>query len=71
MKKNMGTSDRIIRTLSAVVIVILYLTGVIGGTLALILGILAGVFLLTSLAGICPLYFPLKISTRGEKSNQR
>ena len=54
MKKNMGTADRVIRTLIAIVIAILYFTGVFGGTLALILGIIAVIFLLTSLVSWCP-----------------
>ncbi|MGD2154114.1 MAG: DUF2892 domain-containing protein [Gemmatimonadales bacterium] len=64
MTKNMGTLDRGIRTLIAVVIAILYFTNVIGGTLALVLGIVAVVFLVTSFVGWCPAYMPLKLSTR-------
>jgi K+-transporting ATPase A subunit len=60
----MGTTDRIVRTILAVLVGILYFTGQIGGTLALILGILAIVFLATSLVGVCPLYMPFRISTR-------
>jgi len=64
MMKNMGTPDRVIRTLVAVVIAILYFTNVIGGILALVLGIVAVVFLVTSIVGWCPAYIPFKISTR-------
>jgi hypothetical protein len=63
MKKNMGLTDRVIRTVLAAVIIVLYFTNQITGTAAIILGILAVVFLLTSLIGICPLYVPFKIST--------
>jgi len=63
MKKNMGTIDRIIRILLAVMVVILYITGNITGVAAIILGILAIVFIITSLIGFCPLYAVLKIST--------
>ncbi len=63
MKKNMGTVDRIIRVLLAVVVLILYLTGNITGLAAAILGIIALVFVLTSIIGFCPLYVPFKIST--------
>jgi hypothetical protein len=63
MKKNMGTIDRIIRVVLAIVVVILYMTGSITGVAAIILGILALVFIITSLIGFCPLYVPLKIST--------
>ena len=63
MKKNMGTADRVLRTILAVVVAILYFAGQISGTAAVILGVLAVIFLLTSAAGFCPLYAPLGIST--------
>ena len=63
MKKNMGSADRLIRILLAVIIGILYFTGHISGTAAIILGIVAVAFLLTSIAGNCPMYSPLNIST--------
>jgi hypothetical protein len=64
MKSNMGSADRIIRLLAAVVIGYLYATDVISGTVAVILSIVAVAFVLTSLIGWCPLYVPFKISTR-------
>jgi fatty-acid desaturase len=45
MKKNMGTADKVIRILVAVVIGVLYFTNIISGTLAIILGVLAAVFI--------------------------
>lgn len=63
MKKNMGALDRSVRILIALVIGVLYFRGDIGGVLGIVLGIFAIVFLATSLAGHCPLYVPLKIST--------
>ena len=63
MKLNMGTVDRIIRALVAGVVAVLYFTNQITGTAAIILGVLAIVFLLTSLVGFCPLYLPLGLST--------
>ena len=63
MKKNMGTTDRMIRIIIAVLIAILYFTNVLTGTLGLILLVLAGVFVLTSLISFCPLYAPLGLST--------
>jgi hypothetical protein len=63
MKKNMGTIDRVIRISLAIVVIVLYLNGSITSVAAIILGILALVFILTSLIGFCPLYVPLKIST--------
>ncbi|MCB8926657.1 MAG: DUF2892 domain-containing protein [Ardenticatenaceae bacterium] len=64
MKQNMGSADRIIRVVLAVAVAVLYFTGLISGTVAIILGILAIVFLLTSVVGFCPLYLPLKLSTK-------
>jgi Na+(H+)/acetate symporter ActP len=64
MKKNMGNTDRIIRVLVAVVVAVLYFTNQISGTLAVILGLLAVVFVLTSVMSFCPLYLPFKLSTK-------
>ncbi len=64
MIKNMGNVDRMARLAIVVVIAVLYFTGTITGTLAIILGILAVVFLATSLIGWCPLYRVLGLSTR-------
>jgi len=63
MKKNVGTVDKIIRILIAVVIGILYFTGTITGTLAIILGILAILFVLTSLISFCGIYAIFGCST--------
>ena len=63
MKKNMGTADRVIRIIIAAIVGILYFTGTISGTLGLVLLILAGVFVLTSLISFCPLYAPFGIKT--------
>ncbi len=64
MKKNMGLIDRAVRALLAALVLVLYLTGQISGTAAIVLGLLAVVFLLTSLVGTCPLYLPFGLSTR-------
>ncbi|RFT16013.1 MAG: hypothetical protein OP8BY_2019 [Candidatus Saccharicenans subterraneus] len=71
MKKNMGAVDRTIRTLLAVILAILVLVGVVKGTLAYILVIVAIVFLATSLFGFCPLYVPLGITTLGRKKSDQ
>ena len=63
MTKNMGTVDRVSRLFLALVIAVLYFTGTIGGTLGLVLAIVAAVFLLTSFAGRCPAYIPFGLST--------
>ncbi len=64
MKKNIGLIDKAVRTFVAVSIGILYLTGQITGTAAIILGTVAVIFLLTGLVSFCPLYVPFKISTK-------
>jgi len=64
MKKNMGTIDRVIRLLVAVVLAVLFFMKVITGVLGIVLLILAAVFLVTSIVSFCPLYFPLGLSTR-------
>jgi hypothetical protein len=63
MKKNMGTIDKVIRVLVAVIVLVLYFTHVISGTLAVILLILSAVFVVTSLLGFCPLYLLFGLST--------
>jgi hypothetical protein len=67
MVKNMGLADRVIRVLLAIVVGVLYVTGTITGTWALILGIIAVVFVVTSAMAFCPGYLPFKISTLGRK----
>lgn len=64
MKSNMGTVDKVIRIIVAIIIGILYFTDQITGTAAIILLILAGIFILTSFISFCPLYAPFKISTK-------
>lgn len=59
----MGTVDRAIRTGAAIVIGVLYFTNLISGTLALILGIVAVAFLVTSFVSWCPAYVPIGLST--------
>ena len=63
MTKNMGTIDRVVRILVAIAVLVLYLTHVIAGPLAIVLGVIAAVFVLTSFVGVCPAYIPLKLST--------
>lgn len=69
MKANMGTLDRVARVVLAAVMAGLILSGVVQGVVAIILGVLAAVFVLTSLVGFCPLYAPFGISTCGRPSN--
>ena len=63
MKKNMGTADKAVRVIIAAVIAVLYFTGTLTGTLGIVLLVLAGVFLLTSLVSFCPIYAPFGLNT--------
>ena len=64
MKQNMGSADRILRVVLAVLVAVLYFTDSISGTVAIILGLFAVIFLATSTMGFCPLYVPFKLSTK-------
>ena len=63
----MGNTDRIIRITLAVVLVVLFVNHIISGILGIILLIVTGIFILTSLVGYCPIYKPLGINTRDKK----
>ena len=67
MKANVGIIDKAVRLLAGFVIAVLYFTHVITGTLAILLLVLAGVFVLTGLIRFCPLYLPFGINTWNKK----
>jgi hypothetical protein len=67
MKRNIGTLDRVIRVIVAILIAALYYAGKIDGTPAIVLGAVALVFALTSLIGMCPAYLTLGLSTCKEE----
>ena len=52
----MGSTDKIIRIILAIVFAVLYFTGTVTGTVGMILLIVGGVFLATSLINFCPMY---------------
>ena len=64
MKKNISTIDRVLRILVAAIVIVLYFTNVISGTVAIVLLAVAAIFLLTSFIGFCPIYFTFGIGTR-------
>ena len=64
MKVNMGTEDRAIRIVAAVVIIVLYARNVVSGTLGIVLLAVAALFLGTDLTGFCPGYLPFGLSTK-------
>lgn len=63
MKTNVGIIDRAVRILVALVIVGLYVANIISGALAIVLLVLAGVFLVTGFLRFCPLYLPFGLNT--------
>ncbi|MFD1166808.1 DUF2892 domain-containing protein [Sphingobacterium daejeonense] len=70
MKTNMGPQDKTIRIIIALIIAVLFFTKVITGTLAIVLLVVAGIFILTSLIGYCPIYSIFGISTCKKKAAQ-
>lgn len=67
MKQNMGGTDRILRVTIAVLLSVLYLSGVVEGALGTVLLVIAAIIWLTSLVAFCPLYLPFGLSTLGKK----
>jgi hypothetical protein len=63
MKTNLGSADKIIRLILSGIIAFLYFTGIVGGTVGIVLMIVAGVLTLTTVINFCPLYFLFGIST--------
>lgn len=63
MPKNMGSLDKTLRVIVAIVLALLVFMGQITGTWAIVAGVVAAVFILTSLVGICPAYLPFGIKT--------
>jgi hypothetical protein len=70
MTNNMGSLDKVIRFVIAALVVVLYFTNVINGTLGVVLLVLAAVFVLTSFISFCPLYLPFGINTNSKKQNE-
>jgi hypothetical protein len=69
MKKNIGRTDGTLRLITAAVFAVLLIAGVVKGTGAIVLAVLAAVFVLTTFAGFCPIYMPLGISTKKSKKH--
>ncbi|HCS22195.1 MAG TPA: DUF2892 domain-containing protein [Rhodospirillaceae bacterium] len=63
MPRNLGTADRILRAVGAVIIGFLWWRGIITGWPAVVLMMMAGGLLLNSLVGRCGLYAALGLST--------
>jgi len=70
MQKNMGPVDRIFRVLIAILIVVSYWQGFITGTLSIVLLVVSGIFLLTSILSSCPCYSIIGMNTCKVKDNE-
>ena len=68
MKRNMGSADRVIRVLLAAVVAVLYFTNQLSLVAAIILGVLAVIFVITSIVGFCPLYLLFGISSKKKQA---
>jgi hypothetical protein len=68
MKKNMGSLDRVIRLIVAVILAVVYFTGTVTGIAGIILLFAAAILVLTSTVSFCPLDLPFSISTLREKA---
>jgi hypothetical protein len=66
MKTNMGRWDRTFRLVAAAFFAVLLIAGLVKGTLAVILAILAAIFVITTFVGFCPSYAPFGFSTKGK-----
>jgi len=63
MKKNMGSMDKLVRLLIAIVLIVLYYTNVLKDTLGIVALVVALIFTITSLISFCPLYTIFGINT--------
>lgn len=64
MKSNMSSTDRIGRVIFAVLVVLLYLMEIISGSVAIVLFVIAAIFVATSAISFCPIYTIFGINTK-------
>ena len=64
MTKHMGSLDKTVRLIAAVVLIALAATGTISGTFAIAAYVVAAIFVVTSFVSVCPAYLPFGINTR-------
>lgn len=69
MKPNVGNLDRTLRLIAAALIAVLYFAGIISGTLAIILLVVAAIFIITSFLNFCPIYSIFGLSTRKKSTS--
>jgi hypothetical protein len=56
MKKNVSKTDAVVRSIIAIIIALLFYQRIITGAVGIALLVISGVFLLTSIFKVCPLY---------------
>jgi hypothetical protein len=61
---NESPADRIVRLVLGVILAALALTGVVSGTLAIVVWVVAAIALVTGAVGFCPLYAIFRIGTK-------
>ena len=66
MIKNVGKTDKMVRTLLAIILLGLIFFVGLGTVVNVILGVIIAVLVVTSMSGTCPAYMPLKMSTNKE-----
>jgi hypothetical protein len=65
---NESTLDRVIRLIAGIALVGLNFAGLLGGPVAIVAWVVAGILLLTGAIGFCPLYALLRIRTNGSEN---
>ncbi len=63
MMRNMATWDRMLRLIVVIAMAAGWYAGFVSGTLTLVVGVLAAVFLVTGVSGFCPLYRLVGLAT--------
>jgi len=71
MKKNVGTIDKVIRIVFAIVVITLFLTNVISGVLGIVLLAVSAILVITSMLGVCPLYIVMGLNTAEKTVNRK
>ncbi len=60
---NMGSIDRTLRIIFTLIIAYLYYSGIVSGTLGILLLVVAMLFVITSIFGFCPIYTLIGVNT--------
>jgi pilus assembly protein TadC len=69
MTKNIGSADKIIRFLIALIIGVLYFTNVLTGTIGIIMLVIGGILAATALINFCPIWAGFGMKTTSSEEN--